>query len=194
MADQRASAYSARVAHLFIPAPSGRSKCRGCGQPISKGEMRFGESMPNSFGGGEMTLWFHPLCAAYKLPDAVLEGLQENTAAVSDPESLQQAARKCKEHPRLARIGGAEHSKSGQATCRHCQNSIEKGSWRVRIVYYEEGRFTPGGYIHASCSRAYLETDDFVAPILQLTPALSETDRQELSVALSTAHTAGGST
>ena len=148
--------------------------------------MRFGESMPNSFGGGEMTLWFHPLCAAYKLPDAVLEGLQETAAApVSDPEILQRAALKCKEHPRLARIGGAEHSKSGQASCRHCQNAIEKGSWRIRIVYYEEGRFTPGGYIHAACSRAYLETDDILEPVLQLTPALGETDRRELSAALS---------
>ena len=145
--------------------------------------MRFGESMPNSFGGGEMTLWFHPLCAAYKLPDAVLEALlQEPTAP--DRENLQRAALECKAHPRLARIGGAEHSKSGQATCRHCQSSIEKGAWRIRVVYYEEGRFTPGGYIHASCSRAYLETDDILEPVLQLTPALSESDRDELSAAL----------
>ena len=146
--------------------------------------MRFGESLPNTFGGGEMTLWFHPLCAAYKLPDAVVEALQETAAPTPDPEGLRRAALKCKEHPRLTRVGGAERSKSGQAACRHCQDSIEKGSWRIRIVYYEEGRFTPGGYIHAACSRAYLETDDVLEPVLQLTPALSETERQELSVAL----------
>ena len=146
--------------------------------------MRCGESLPNSFGGGEMTLWFHPLCAAYKLPDAVLEALQENAASTPDPESLQRAALKCKEHPRLARVGGAERSKSGQAACRHCQESIEKGSWRIRIVYYEEGRFSPGGYIHASCSRAYLETDEVLEPVLQLTPALSVVEREELTAAL----------
>ena len=45
--------------------------------------MRFGESLPNAFGAGEMTLWFHPLCAAYKLPDAVLEALlQDNNPGV----------------------------------------------------------------------------------------------------------------
>jgi hypothetical protein len=144
--------------------------------------MRFGETLPNSFGGGEMTLWFHPMCAAYKLPDSMLAALQETPTPHSEP--LQHAAQKSKEHPRLARIGGAERSKSGQAGCRHCQEPIEKGSWRVRIVYYEEGRFAPGGYIHASCSRPYLETDDVLEPILQLTPALGDEDRQELSAAL----------
>jgi hypothetical protein len=138
--------------------------------------MRFGASMPNAFGGGEMTLWFHPLCAAYKFPDAMLE--------IADSEAHKSAALKCKEHPRLTRIGGAERSKSGQASCRHCQEAIEKGSWRIRIVYNEEGRFSPGGYIHASCSRPYFETDHVLEPILALTPGLTDPDRQELSAAI----------
>ena len=185
MARRLLEAYFNHVSHLLIPAPTSRSKCRGCGQPISRGEMRFGETLPNAFGQGEMTLWFHPVCAAYKLPDSVLEALQETTDPIPDRESLQRAALKCKQHPRLARIGGAEHSRSGQAACRHCQEPIEKGSWRIRVVYYEEGRFSPGGYIHVSCSRAYLETDDVLEPVLQLNPALSETDRQELIAAFS---------
>jgi hypothetical protein len=142
--------------------------------------MRFGESLPNAFGAGEMTLWFHPICAAYKLPDAVLEALQQATEPVPDAENLRVAALKCKEHPRLARIGGAEHSRSGQAACRHCQEPIAKGGWRIRIVYYEDGRFAPGGYIHVACSKAYFETDDVLEPVLQLSPPLSEADRQEL--------------
>jgi hypothetical protein len=52
------------MAHLFEPATSGRSKCRGCARPIQRGELRFGERVPNLFGEGETTLWFHPLCAA----------------------------------------------------------------------------------------------------------------------------------
>ena len=67
--------YPPRVPHLFEPAASGRSKCRGCGQPIKRGELRFGECLPNLFGEGETTLWFHPLCAAYKRPQPVLEAL-----------------------------------------------------------------------------------------------------------------------
>ena len=31
------------MAHVFESAPTGRAKCRGCGQPIGKGEIRFGE-------------------------------------------------------------------------------------------------------------------------------------------------------
>ncbi len=54
--------------HVFEPAPTGRAKCRGCGRPIEKGEARFGERIPNPFAEGETTLWFHPLCAAYKRP------------------------------------------------------------------------------------------------------------------------------
>ena len=144
--------------------------------------MRFGESLPNAFGAGEMTLWFHPLCAAYKLPDAVLEALQDTSEAGVDVEILRRAALKSKEHPRLARIGGAEHSRSGQAACRHCHEPIAKGTWRIRIEYYEEGRFAPGGYIHVACSKAYFETDDVLEPALQLSPPLSEADRQELTV------------
>lgn len=175
------------MSHLLAPAPSGRSKCRGCGQPISQGALRFGESLPNAFGAGEMTLWFHPLCAAYKLPDAVLEALQESTGSVADAETLRNAALECKEHPRLARIGGAERSRSGQAACRHCHEPIAKGAWRIRIVYYEEGRFAPGGYIHVACSKAYFETDDVLEPTLRLSPPLTEADRQELTVCFGTA-------
>jgi len=51
--------------HVFGAAPTGRSKCRGCGEPIAKGEVRFGESLPNPYAEGEITHWFHPLCAAY---------------------------------------------------------------------------------------------------------------------------------
>jgi hypothetical protein len=97
-----------------------------------------------------------------------------------DAENLRVAALKCKEHPRLARIGGAEHSRSGQAACRHCQKPIAKGTWRIRIVYFEDGRFAPGGYIHVACSKAYFEIDDVFEPVLQLSPPLSEADRQEL--------------
>ena len=172
------------MSHLLAPAPSGRSKCRGCGQPIPQGAMRFGEVLPNAFGAGEMTLWFHPLCAAYKLPDSVLEALQNPSEPIADLEILRSAALKCKEHPRLARMGGAEYSRSGQAACRHCHEPIAKGTWRMRIVFYEEGRFAPGGYIHVACSKAYFETPDVLEPALQLSPPLSEADRQELTVSL----------
>ncbi len=63
--------------HVIEPATSGRAKCRGCGERIAKDELRFGERLPNPFAEGEMTLWFHPLCGAYKRPQPLLEALGE---------------------------------------------------------------------------------------------------------------------
>ncbi|HVW68587.1 MAG TPA: hypothetical protein VHB68_06405 [Steroidobacteraceae bacterium] len=171
------------MSHLFTPAPSGRSKCRGCAQPIRKGELRFGETLPNPFAGGEMTLWFHPLCAAYKLPESMLEGLKENAEANVDRATLERAAQRSIEHPRTSRIDGAERAPGGQAMCRSCREPIAKGSWRIRIVYYEEGRFAPGGFIHVGCRKDYFETDDILDPVLQFSPDLGEAERLELTQA-----------
>jgi hypothetical protein len=174
------------VAHIFEPAASGRSKCRGCAQPLQRGELRFGERVPNAFGEGEATLWFHPLCAAYKRPQAVLEALAETTDSVPDREVLERIAQGSVTQERLQRIDGAERSRSGQAKCRHCHEPIERGSWRIRVVFYEEGRFAPGGYIHLACRQAYFETDALLDQVLHFSPALTDADRQELTQAFRT--------
>lgn len=166
------------MGHVFEPASSGRAKCRGCGQAIQRGELRFGERLPNPFAEGEMTLWFHPLCAAYKRPEPILEALGE--ASVPDRENLERAARGSLAHRRLPRIDGAEPSPSGQARCRHCREPIEKGAWRIRLVHYDEGRFSPGGYVHLGCRKAYFETGELVEQVLHFSAALSELEREEL--------------
>ena len=168
------------MAHLFEPATSGRSKCRGCAQTIQRGEIRFGESVANLFAEGDTTLWFHPLCAAYKRPEPLLETLEKTTESVPDRAILERAARQSMEHPRVTRIDGAERSRSGQARCRNCHEPIERGSWRIRIVFYEEGRFAPGGFVHIACRKAYFETDDIVEQALRFSPTLSDTERNEL--------------
>src|SRR6476661_10117942 len=98
------------MAHVFESAPTGRAKCRGCGRTIARGELRFGERLPNPFAEGEMTLWFHPLCAACKRPEPLLEALAETSANLPDRESLESAARASLAHRRLPRIDGAERS------------------------------------------------------------------------------------
>jgi Poly(ADP-ribose) polymerase and DNA-Ligase Zn-finger region len=175
------------MAHIFEPAASGRSKCRGCAQPIQRGELRFGESVPNLFAEGDTTLWFHPLCAAYKRPEPLLEALETTTESVPDPESLKRAALESTTHPRLTRIDGAERSRSGQAKCRSCHQPIERESWRIRIVFYEEGRFSPGGYVHLACRKEYFETEDILQQVLNFSPALSDTERDELTRAFDAA-------
>jgi len=172
--------------HLFDPASSGRAKCRGCKRLIQQGELRFGERLPNPFGEGEMTLWFHPLCAAYKRPEPVLQALAETSQQVPDREGLERAARGSMAHRRLPRIDGAERSPSGQARCRSCRQRIERGQWRIRIVFYEEGSFSPGGFVHLDCRQAYFETDDVQDQVLHFSSTLSSEEREELRRACGT--------
>jgi hypothetical protein len=171
------------MAHVFEPAASGRAKCRGCGQPLPKGEIRFGERLANAFGEGEMTHWFHPLCAAYKRPEAMLEAL-EAAPTLAEREALERAARATLAFQRLARIDGAERAPGGQARCRQCKELIEKGGWRIRLVFHEEGTFSPGGFIHLACRKPYFETDDIEVQLMHYSPALDEASRAELKEAL----------
>lgn len=133
-----------------------------------------------------MTLWFHPLCAAYKRPQPVLEALAGKIEGVPDRENLERAALKSGTHRRVPRIDGAERSPSGQARCRSCHEPIARGTWRIRIVFYEEGRFSPGGYLHLTCRKAYFETEDVSDQVLHFSPALSDADREELIGAFNT--------
>ena len=165
---------------MFEPASSGRSKCRGCGRPIQKGELRFGASVPNLFAEGDTTLWFHPPCAACKFPQALLEALEQTTDSIPDRDGLASVAHKSIAHERLQRIDGAERSPTGQAKCRHCHEPIEKGSWRIRVVFYQEGRFAPGGFIHMKCRHDYFETDDVRDQVLRFSVDLGGPDREEL--------------
>ena len=175
------------MSHLLEPATSGRAKCRGCGKAIAKGELRFGEQLPNPFAEGEITLWFHPMCAAYKRPEAVLQKLAEGAASVPDAAVLERAAHSSSAQRRVPRVDGAERASSGQAKCRHCKQRIDKGGWRIRLVFFEEGRFSPGGYIHLDCRKDYFEGHDVLAPVLHFSRDLSDGDRAELSRAFGVA-------
>jgi hypothetical protein len=170
------------MAHVFETAPTGRAKCRGCGQLIGKGELRFGEHVPNPFGEGDATLWFHPPCAAYRRPESILESLA--SAPQQDRASLERVASAISAQRRLARVAGAERSPSGKAACRHCRQPIEKGSWRIRLVIYEEGRFVPAGFLHLACRPEYFEGHDATEAVLHFSPELSAEERAELESAL----------
>lgn len=168
------------MAHVFESAPSGRAKCRGCGQLIPRGELRFGEHVPNPYAEGEMTLWFHPLCAAYKRPEPLLQALTQTREDIPHREELQAAALASLAHRRRPRIDGAERAPSGQAVCRSCRQPIARGSWRVRLVFYEDGRFSAGGFVHLACRKAYFETDEILDQVLHFSWALSEGEREDL--------------
>lgn len=173
--------------HLLEPATSGRSTCRGCGQKIASGVLRFGERLPNPFAddGGEMTHWFHLTCAAYRRPEALLEGLAtaepDTLSAIPDRESLQQEATLGAAHRRLPRVSTASLAPTGRATCRACKDKIDKDTWRIALVFYEEGRFVPSGYIHATCAASYLETTAYLSRIRHFSPELTEADLAALA-------------
>ena len=133
-----------------------------------------------------MTLWFHPACAAYKRPEPLLQALGETLENVPDRERLEGAARSSLAHRRLPRIDGAERAPTGQAKCRSCRQPIERGSWRIRLVFYEEGRFSPGGSVHLDCRKAYFETGDVFDQVLHFSPGLSDGEREELRRACDT--------
>ena len=121
-----------------------------------------------------------PTCAAYKRPQSLLDAFAQGDASVPEREVLERTARGSLAQRRLVRIDGAEHAKSGQATCRHCRERIERGVWRIRLVYFEEGRFVAGGYIHLSCRGDYFETADVFDHVLQFSAGLSAEEREEL--------------
>jgi hypothetical protein len=167
--------------HVFEPALSGRAKCRGCGRRIERGDVRFGERIPNPYAEGETTLWFHPICAAFKRPEPVLETLGQTTESVPAREAVERAACASLAHRRLPRIDGAERAPSGQAKCRSCREPVARGTWRIRLVFYSEGLFSGGGFVHLDCREAYFERSDILAPLLHFSPDLDDEERAELT-------------
>jgi hypothetical protein len=162
------------MTHTIEPAKSGRAKCRGCGRAIGKGELRFGERLPNPFGDDDMTLWFHLRCGAYKRPEPMLEVLPG--ADIEEREQLEAIAKHGLQHRRIPRINGVERAPSGRARCRGCRKTIERDTWRIPLVFYQEGMFNPSGFLHLSCAASYFETTDVVERMLHFAGDLAEDD------------------
>jgi hypothetical protein len=160
------------MTHALEAASSGRAKCRACSQTIGKGEVRFGERAPNLFGDGEMTLWFHPACAALAHPEPLLELIEaaEDLSLLDDVASLEQLAKLTQQHESLRRISGGQRSPTGRAKCRHCHEVIEKESWRIGLGFFEDGRMQPGGFIHEACAEDYFGTADILDRVRHFSP------------------------
>ena len=118
--------------HVVEYASSGRAKCRGCDAKIAKGELRFGERQPNAFGDGEMTLWFHVPCAAFKRPEPYLELLEADEwgDVSSDDISLVKELRAKAEfgiaHRRTPRIDKVNRAPTGRGALSTLQRANRK--------------------------------------------------------------------
>ena len=174
------------IVQTIEPAASGRAKCRGCGEKIAKDELRLGARLPNPFVEGELTLWFHLTCGAFKRPQPYLEAAASTTETIGNAEWLEVEAKRSLEHERLPRLSGADHAPTGRARCRHCKELVEKGAWRISIVYYDEveGRFSPSGYIHPKCAKEYFGTNDVVDRLEHFSPALEPSELDEIRAEL----------
>jgi len=170
--------------HVFETAPTGRAKCRGCGEKIAAGELRFGESLPNPFAEGETTHWYHPDCGAYKRPEPFLAALEASAEPPPDHERLRAAAQSGVLHRRLPRIDGAERAATGRAQCRHCKETIPKDGWRITLVFWEEGRFNSAGYVHVRCAPAYFETADVLPRVRRFARSLGDEDLKGIEAEL----------
>lgn len=175
------------MAHTIEPAASGRAKCRGCGQPIAKGELRLGARLPNPFDEAkELTLWFHLLCAAYVRPEPLLEAAKDTEEELADRKKLEVEAKRSLENRRLPRLRGAERARTGRSSCRSCRETIPKDTWRLALMFYDEveGRFSPGGFLHVKCAKEYFGTAAVLPRLKHFTPTLEENDVREIQAQL----------
>jgi hypothetical protein len=137
-----------------------------------------------------MTLWFHPACAAYKRPEPFLELLAgvEAEAVSADELNVARALKPAAEfgiaHRRVPRIDKVDRAPTARARCRCCREFIEKDGWRIGLVFFEEYRFQPSGFIHAACAEEYFGTTDVMERILHFNPMLSPAELDAIRAAL----------
>ncbi len=168
------------VPDLIEPAKSGRASCRGCGRSIARGELRFGEALPNLFGEGESISWYHLVCAACMRPTKLGPALDTYYQAVPERDWLRRTVTNGLRYERLPRLMRAERASSGSAHCRECRELIAKGSWRIALQLFEDGRMQPIGTIHPQCAEAYFGTADITDRIERLTEGLTAHDAAEI--------------
>jgi hypothetical protein len=88
---------------------------------------------------------------------------------------------------RLPRVNTASLAPTGRATCRACKEPIAKDTWRIALVFYEDGRFVPSGFIHAACVRAHIETTEIMDRVRHFSPDLSDADMDRVRAAITSA-------
>jgi hypothetical protein len=181
--------------HHVERAASGRAKCRVCGAAIAKGQWRVGEVVPNLYAdaeGAEVVHWYHPWCAAYHRPEATLQALAATVDGPDDAPALVAAAQLGVDHQRVARLHAAGRAASGRAACRHCRTPIVKDAWRIALLFWQDGRFAPAGFIHVACVAPYVGTTAVIDRLRYATPDLTDADVAELTAELARPPIAAG--
>jgi hypothetical protein len=177
------------MAHIIEVAKSGRAACRTCRKPIAKGELRFGEEVPNQFGEASEASyrWHHLKCAAQKHTDELRATLATFDGEVPDREELERIMSEA-EAKKPPPFPYADKAPTGRARCQGCGESIPKDA--LRVAFEREidrgGMVTKGaGYLHPACAAAYIEQQGGTHAALteglrKNTRDLSEEEREKL--------------
>ncbi len=162
-------------------ASTGRAKCRACREKIEKGSLRFGESVPNAFGEGDATHWFHLLCAAERRPEKLEAALKSHVGEVPDREQIERIAAEGAKNPKLAEVRRAERSPTGRAGCQHCHEKIPKDELRVAFEREAEGtQMATTSYVHAKCAAAHFGPEGLFEKLARTSSALGPDEVEAL--------------
>jgi hypothetical protein len=151
--------------YLIEAARSSRSKCRTCKRKIDKDLLRIGILLEGPYGTGY--LWHHLTCAARRRFEDVEAAYEEQAWAEGVTVPPLDELRKLKEvaEKKAAERKSppwAERAKSGRSKCKHCDELIAQGDWRVilsrEVEFFGQVRTGPVN-IHTGCVAAELMTE-----------------------------------
>lgn len=170
--------------YLIEPARSARSRCKTCRRKIDKEVLRIGILIEGPFGTGY--LWHHLNCAARRQFDAVAAAYEQKCFAegldLPDLESLRKLQEEAKKK-QAEKIDPpyAQVAPSGRAKCKHCDETIEKGSVRIvlgrEVEFYQQVRVAQIN-VHPRCVSAELRAEDCATDIDGFEDALRSNTRE----------------
>lgn len=169
--------------HKIEAARSSRSRCRTCRRAIDKGTLRLGILLEGPYGTGY--LWHHLTCAAKRHIEDVEQAYEARAWAegVEPPplDELQKLKEQADEKRAERKTAPwAERAPTGRARCRHCEETIERGAWRVallrEVTFGNQTRSSPIN-VHARCVAAELLADDCVTQAEGFEEALRSNSR-----------------
>ena len=179
--------------YVIEGARSSRSRCKSCRRKIDKGALRLGILIEGPYGTGYM--WHHLNCAARRQFEHVQEAYREEAwlnakevpGKLPKLETLAQQQKKADERKSKKKdIPYVEIDPSGRAKCKHCDETMDKGSVRVvlgRGVYFGNQVRVAPITVHPRCVAGELEKDDCETEAAGLIGALG-TNSGEFDAAL----------
>ena len=87
-------------------------------------------------------------------------------------------------HRRAPRVNEVSLAPTGRARCRSCRELIEKDTWRIGLVFFEEYRFQPSGFIHLGCAEEYFGTNEIMDRVRHFNPKLIPEELEAIAAGL----------